>query len=103
MTATRFRGLCPGLSAPTPPRDGLLARLRRTTRIPLDAVVGFCDAARRHGNGTIEISARGSLQVRGLTPRSAPSFASALAELGIAAHEGVPVISSFDLRGGVNT
>ena len=103
MNATRFRGICPGLSAPMPTGDGLLARLRPTTPIPLDAVVGFCDAARRHGNGTIEISARGSLQVRGLTPRSAPLFASSLAELGIAAHEGVPVIGSFDLQGGVNT
>ena len=103
MNATRFRGICPGLSAPMPTGDGLLARLRPTTPIPLDAVVGFCDAARRHGNGTIEISARGSLQVRGLTPRSAPLFASALAELGIAAHEGIQVIGSLDLPGGANT
>jgi len=66
-------------------------------------MVGFCGAARRHGNGIIEISARGSLQVRGLTPRSAPLFASAVAELGIATHEGVPVIAGFDLINRVNT
>src|ERR1700732_2270319 len=64
--------------------------------IPLDAFVGFCEAARQHGNGTIEISARGSLQVRGLTPRSAPLFASVVAELGIVTHEGVPVIAGLD-------
>jgi precorrin-3B synthase len=86
-----------------PTGDGLLVRLRPTAPVPLDAFVGFCEAARRHGNGIIEISARGSLQVRGLTPRSAPSFASALAELGIAAQEGVPVIAGFDPISQVNT
>jgi hypothetical protein len=96
MNAPRFRGICPGLSVPMPTGDGLLVRLRPTAPVPLDAFVGFCEAARRYGNGTIEVSARGSLQVRGLTPRSAPPFASALAELGIAAHEGVPVIAGFD-------
>ena len=71
MNAPRFRGICPGLSVPMPTGDGLLVRLRPTAPVPLDAVVGFCEAARQHGNGTIEVSARGSLQVRGLTPRSA--------------------------------
>src|SRR5262249_11847793 len=46
----------------------------------------------RHGNGIIEITSRGSIQVRGLTPASAPAFADAIAELGIAAHDGVPII-----------
>jgi precorrin-3B synthase len=102
MNAPRFRGICPGLSVPMPTGDGLLVRLRPTAPVPLDAMVGFCEAARQHGNGTIEVSARGSLQVRGLTPRSAPLFAAAVAELGIAAHEGVPVIAAFDLASQVN-
>jgi precorrin-3B synthase len=97
MNAPRVRGICPGLSVPMPTGDGLLVRLRPTAPVPLDAMVGFCEAARRYGNGTIEVSARGSLQVRGLTPRSAPLFASAVADLGIAAHEGVPVIAGFAL------
>jgi precorrin-3B synthase len=97
MNAPGFRGICPGLSVPMPTGDGLLVRLRPTAPIPPDALVGFCEAACRHGNGIIEISARGSLQVRGLTPRSAPLFASAVAELGIATHEGVPVIAGVDL------
>lgn len=93
MNAPRRRGICPGLSVPLPTGDGLLARLVPAAPIPLDAIVGFCEAARRYGNGTIEVSGRGSLQVRGLTPRSAPLFASAVAELGIATHKGVPVIA----------
>jgi cobaltochelatase CobN len=96
MNASRRRGACPGLSAPMPTGDGLLVRLMPAEPVPLDAFVGFCEAARQHGNGTIEISARGSLQVRGLTPHSAPLFASAIAELGIVSHEGVPVIAGFD-------
>src|SRR5262249_35065756 len=60
--------------------------------IPVDRFIAFCAAARRHGNGTIEVTARGSPQVRGLTPASAPLFASAVATLDIAAGEGVPVI-----------
>jgi precorrin-3B synthase len=99
MNAVRLRGACPGLSAPMQTGDGLLVRLRPAAPIPLDAMAGLCEAARRHGNGTIEVSARGSLQVRGLTPNSAPLFASAVAELGIAAHEGVPVIAGFDVAG----
>jgi precorrin-3B synthase len=99
MNAPRRRGICPGLSTPMPTGDGLLARLVPAAPIPLDAMVGFCEAARRHGNGVIEISARGSLQIRGLTPRSAPLFASAVGELGIVGHEGVPVIAGFDLTG----
>src|SRR6266849_2130121 len=93
MKELHRRGICPGLSVPMPTGDGLLVRLMPTAPVQLDAMVGFCEAARLYGNGTIEISARGSLQVRGLTPRSAPLFASAVAALGIATHEGVPVIA----------
>jgi precorrin-3B synthase len=86
------RGVCPGLTAPMPTGDGLLVRLMPTGPIPLDAFIAFCTAARQHGNGTLEVSARGSLQVRGLTPQSAPVFASTVAALGIDAADGVAVI-----------
>jgi precorrin-3B synthase len=76
--------------------DGLLARLLPAAPVPLDAMAGLCAAARRHGNGIVEITARGSLQVRGLTPHSAPLFAADVAELGVAAQQGVPVIAGFD-------
>ena len=96
MTESPRRGACPGLSAPMPTGDGLLARLLPAAPVPLDPMAGFCAAARQHGNGIIEVTARGSLQVRGLTPHSATLFAAAVAELGIAAQEGVPVIAGFD-------
>jgi precorrin-3B synthase len=93
VTAPHRRSACPGLSAPMPTGDGLLVRLMPAGRIPLDAFIAICAAARAHGNGAIEITARGSLQLRGLTPRSAPLLASDIAALDIAAVEGVPVIA----------
>src|SRR5712692_5985561 len=93
MNAPHHRGACPGLSAPMLTGDGLLVRFMPADRIALDAFIALCAAARAHGNGTMEITARGSLQVRGLTPRSAPLLASAIAALDIAAIDGVPVIT----------
>lgn len=93
MTAPHRRDACPGLSAPMPTGDGLLVRFMPTECIALDAFMAICAAARTHGNGAVEITARGSLQVRGLTPRSAPLLASAIAALDIAAVDGVPVIA----------
>ena len=87
------RGACPGLSVPMLTGDGLLVRMMPAGPMALGAFAELCAAAREHGNGTLEVTARGSLQVRGLTPQSAPRFASAVAMLGIAA-EGVPVIAS---------
>ncbi len=87
------RGACPGLSTPMRTGDGLLARLMPAATISLDAMASLCAAARRHGNGVIEITARGSIQVRGLSAASAPDFADEIAQLGIAAHDGVPVIA----------
>jgi precorrin-3B synthase len=93
VTAPHRRSACPGLSVPMLTGDGLLVRLMPADRIPLDAFIAICAAARAHGNGAIEITARGSLQLRGLTPRSAPQLASDIAVLHIAAIEGVPVIA----------
>jgi precorrin-3B synthase len=87
------RGACPGLSAPMPTGDGLLVRLVPADAMPLDAFIGLCAAARSHGNGTMEVTARGSLQVRGLTSASAPLFASEVARLDIAAADGVAVLA----------
>ncbi len=87
------RGACPGLSTPMQTGDGLLARLLPTGTISLDAMAGLAAAARRYGNAIIEVTSRGSIQVRGLTPDSAPAFAAAVAELGIPARDGVPVIA----------
>jgi precorrin-3B synthase len=89
---THFRRACPALSAPMATGDGLLVRFVPAGPIPLDALIDLCAAARAHGNGVMEITARGSVQVRGLTPLSAPLFAEAVEALGIDLCEGVPVL-----------
>ncbi len=87
------RGACPGLSTPMQTGDGLLARLMPTGTITLDAMAGLAAAALKYGNRIIEVTSRGSIQVRGLTTDSAPAFADAVAKLGIPAQDGIPVIA----------
>jgi precorrin-3B synthase len=91
MNAPLRRGACPGLSAPMQTGDGLLVRLLPIGTIPLNAFRELCAAARTFGNGIVEITARGSIQVRGLGMASAPTFAAAVGALGIAAEDSVPV------------
>src|SRR5947199_2856955 len=94
MAASMRRGACPGLSAPMATGDGLLARLTPAgSTIALDAFAGLCGAAQTHGNGIVEITSRGSIQVRGLSAASAPLFAAEVASLGIEASDGIPVLT----------
>ncbi len=88
------RGACPALSAPMPTGDGLLVRLIPIGTVALDAFVGLCAAARTRGNGVIEVTSRGSVQIRGLSAASAPRLAAEIAALGIAAADGVPVLTN---------
>ena len=81
ITALPFarRGACPSLDEPMLTGDGFLARVR---------IVGGClspaqleaiaQQAQQHGNGLLEITARGNLQVRGLTESSRRLFAVAV-------------------------
>lgn len=90
------RGACPALTAPMPTGDGLLARLRPLQPLPPAALAGLAAAARSHGNGVVEVTARGSVQVRGLEAATAAPFAAAVAGLGITVEDGVAVIAGFD-------
>jgi precorrin-3B synthase len=93
MSVSR-RGACPSLAAPMPTGDGLLARIvTGGATIPFAALAALCEAARQHGNGVIEISARGSIQVRGLRPETVAPFAEAVASLDIPSGDGVPVLA----------
>jgi precorrin-3B synthase len=92
LTLPQRRGACPGLSAPMTTGDGLLVRLLPIGTIALDAFAGLCTAARQQGNGIIEVTSRGSIQIRGLSAASVPRFATAVAALGITAEDGIPVL-----------
>lgn len=93
LTLPQRRGACPGLSAPMATGDGLLVRLLPIGTIALDAFAALCAAARLHGNGVIEVTSRGSIQIRGLSAASAPCFAAAVATLRIAAGDSIPVLT----------
>jgi precorrin-3B synthase len=88
------RGACPGISDPMATGDGLLARLSPPAPIPLDAFVELCGASREHGNGIVEVTQRGSLQVRGLSPATAPIFARTALALGLGTEAGPPLLTS---------
>lgn len=85
------RDACPTLAAPMASGDGLLARLAPESLTPAQ-LAGLGRAAGRFGNGAMEITARGSLQIRGLTPETAPLLAAEVAGLGLAPVEGLPVL-----------
>jgi len=63
------RGACPTLDAPMETGDGLLARLPPAT-MPPAAWVALAQAAQLAGNGLLDITARGSVQLRGLSAAS---------------------------------
>ncbi|MGV1986684.1 precorrin-3B synthase [Agrobacterium sp. 22-221-1] len=88
------RGLCPALSAPMRTGDGFLSRIAFEADIdPRDMVV-LCQLAERHGNGLIDITARGSLQFRGLTPESARALEKDVLALDLPLRAGLAVETS---------
>ncbi|MCK0209645.1 precorrin-3B synthase [Starkeya koreensis] len=92
MSATAMRrGACPSLPAPMPTGDGLLARLQPVEPMTFDHVVGLARLAHELGNGILEVTARGKLQIRGLTPVSTPRLEEGVATLAIALPDGFPV------------
>jgi precorrin-3B synthase len=91
-TIPQRRGVCPGLSAPMPTGDGLLTRFTPIGTVALAAFKRVCAAARTFGNGIVEVTARGSIQIRGLSAVSARQFAAEIAALEIAAQDGVPIL-----------
>ncbi len=64
--APRRRGACPALSAPMQTGDGLLVRLMPEGALSPAMLAGLAAAAAEFGNGIVEVTARGSLQLRGL-------------------------------------
>src|SRR5262245_20731192 len=91
-TAPLTRGACPALSAPMQTGDGLLVRLspQRGSFTPTE-LEGLAEAAFRHGNSILEVTARGSLQIRGLETDTVTPLAADIDALGIAVRTGVPV------------
>ncbi|CDN50106.1 precorrin-3B synthase [Neorhizobium galegae] len=85
------RGACPALSTPMQTGDGLLARVALIDVITPAELAELCRLARRHGNGILDISARGNLQVRGLNETSAPVLDADVRVLNLPLREGLAV------------
>ncbi|WP_299635800.1 cobalamin biosynthesis protein CobG [uncultured Ruegeria sp.] len=67
MSAPIVQGWCPGAHRPMMSGDGLVVRVRpRLARLDADQALGLCDLADRFGNGTIDLTNRANLQLRGV-------------------------------------
>lgn len=77
-----------------PTGDGLLARLIVHEPISVSKVSTLCSAAEEHGNGVIEVTQRGNLQIRGLGAGSASKFARVIDSLRIGQDAGPPLHTS---------
>ncbi|WP_448206318.1 precorrin-3B synthase [Azospirillum sp. sgz302134] len=65
--APRRRGMCPGVLAPMEVGDGLLVRVRVPAGVlPSAAAKRIAELGRRFGNGLVDLSHRGNLQLRGV-------------------------------------
>jgi precorrin-3B synthase len=86
MTAApAIKGWCPTLLSPMQSGDGWLARVKPSAGcVSAEAARLIADAARRHGNGHIDLTSRANLQIRGLSPRSAQAFAEIVIGAGLA-------------------
>jgi precorrin-3B synthase len=92
MNAPMKRGLCPTLAQPMQTGDGLLVRMHPLSGgLTPTTFAALAAAATRHGNGILEVTARGNLQIRGLTAGSAMGLARDVDAIGIAVRTGVPV------------
>ncbi len=103
MNAPLARGACPALSAPMQTGDGLLVRFSPAAGFLSPAALsGVADAAFRHGNSIVEVTARGSVQLRGLAPATVGPLAEDIAALGISPRTGIavdtPALAGLDAR-----
>lgn len=74
--------------------DGLLARINIDAPVEIAAFSEVCSASQEYGNGIVEITRRGSLQIRGLTESSTPAFAQKVLSLGLGRDSAPQIITS---------
>ena len=99
-----IRNACPSLAAPMATGDGLLVRLKPLpSGLSGGQWLALASAAQAHGNGRLEISSRGNIQIRGLQANSVLPLATAItaADIKIAAGPAIdcPPLSNTDHSG----
>lgn len=95
------RGACPSIAAPMPTGDGLLVRFRpETPGMTLSSWAQIAALSAEFGNGIIEVTARGNIQVRGLSDDTTGLFSAAMQRAGIDVKTGIaietPPLSDID-------
>lgn len=80
----RVRGACPGVAAPMATGDGYLLRVHHPIGgLSAAAARVLADTARRLGNGELELTLRGNLQLRGVAAADLDAARAALAPTGL--------------------
>jgi precorrin-3B synthase len=91
-TETLRRGICPSLGTPMLTGDGLIVRFTpEERRLTPRQLTELARAAEMFGNGLIEITARGNLQIRGLTEIGVERLTDAVRAIGLAVEDGLPI------------
>ncbi|MDE2632373.1 MAG: cobalamin biosynthesis protein CobG [Paracoccaceae bacterium] len=67
MTRPVAKGWCPGAYRPMHSGDGLIVRIRpHFARLSAEQALGLSQVSQRFGNGTIDLTSRSNLQIRGI-------------------------------------
>jgi precorrin-3B synthase len=83
------RGWCPGVRRPMETGDGLLARVHPPGGVLTASQARLiAGAAGTHGNGHLDVTSRGNLQIRGLGDGTYPALLERLHEAGLVEPEG---------------
>lgn len=78
------RGWCPGVRRPMMTGDGLLVRVHPAGGVLTSAQARvIAQAARDHGNGHLDVTARGNLQIRGVREDTYDALVERLDEVGL--------------------
>ncbi|MEP6018009.1 MAG: cobalamin biosynthesis protein CobG [Paracoccaceae bacterium] len=78
------KGWCPGAYKPMMSGDGLIVRVRPImAHLEAAQIIGLCEVACRFGNGTIDLTSRANLQIRGILPENHDALLQDLARLGL--------------------
>jgi precorrin-3B synthase len=84
MSGFAIKGWCPSALRPMLSGDGLVVRLRpRGGRLSSAQAVGIAELSQDHGNGLIDLTGRGNLQIRGLSEASHEPLVAGLDRLGL--------------------
>lgn len=92
---TKIKGWCPSLEKPMESGDGLLVRIPlKFGQIRADIARKIAVFSSKYGNGHLDLSMRGNLQLRGVKPETYEPLRAELAQLGFERDKKVSIIAS---------